>query len=68
MPKWKRWNRQFPEPIRMAEYPLGKNLSDGQVWSDIAQRKALMGEIPVECIKQPGLLKSASRTPKPDLD
>jgi hypothetical protein len=52
----------------MAEYPLGKNLSDGQVWSDIAQRKALMGEIPVECIKQPGLLKSASRTPKPDLD
>jgi len=53
---------------RMAEHPPGKNPSDGQGWSGIARRKALRGEIPVECLKRPVLLKSASRTPKPDLD
>jgi cytochrome c peroxidase len=53
---------------RMAEYQLGKNLTEAQVNSIIAWLKALKGEIPAEYIKPPALPKSTSRTPKPDLN
>jgi cytochrome c peroxidase len=51
---------------RMAEYQLGKNLSDAQVQSIVTWMKSLTGEIPAEFVKQPELPKSTSRTPKPD--
>jgi cytochrome c peroxidase len=53
---------------RMAEYQLGKTLNDGQVRSIIAWMKSLTGEIPAEYVKPPGLPKSTSKTPKPDLE
>jgi cytochrome c peroxidase len=52
---------------RMAEYQMGKNLTEAQVYSIIAWMKALKGEIPAEYVKPPVLPKSTSKTPKPDL-
>jgi cytochrome c peroxidase len=49
---------------RMAEFQLGKNLTDGQVSSIIVWMKSLTGDIPTEYIKPPVLPKSTSRTPK----
>jgi cytochrome c peroxidase len=53
---------------RMAEYQLGKNLTEAQVNSIIAWLKALKGEIPADYIKPPALPKSTNKTPKPDLN
>ncbi|MDP2997112.1 MAG: cytochrome-c peroxidase [Bryobacterales bacterium] len=51
----------------MAEYQLGKPLSETEVRSIIAFLKSLTGDIPVDYIKEPALPKSTSKTPKPDL-
>jgi cytochrome c peroxidase len=53
---------------RMAEYQLGKNLTEAQVRSIITWLNALTGEIPAEYVKMPVLPKSTAKTPKPDLD
>jgi len=53
---------------RMAEYQLGKNLTEGQVSSIVTWMKSLTGEIPAEYVKEPVLPKSTAKTPKPDLD
>lgn len=52
----------------MAEYQLGKALTDSQVVSIIAFLKVLTGEIPAEYIKMPVLPPSTAKTPKPELD
>jgi cytochrome c peroxidase len=52
---------------RMAEYQLGKSLSDGQVRSVVTWMKALTGKIPTEYIKEPVLPQSTNRTPNPEL-
>ena len=52
----------------MAEYQLGKILSESQVRSLITFLKTLTGEIPAEYIKMPVLPKSTGKTPKPDLE
>jgi cytochrome c peroxidase len=53
---------------RMAEYQLGKNLTEEQVHSIIAWLKALTGAIPAEYVEMPILPKSTAKTPKPGLD
>jgi cytochrome c peroxidase len=53
---------------RMAEYQLGKNLTEAQVRSIITWLKTLTGELPAEYIKMPVLPKSTAKTPKPGLD
>jgi cytochrome c peroxidase len=50
---------------QMAEYQLGRQLSDAEVQSVVTWLKSLTGEIPVEYIKTPELPKSTKRTPKP---
>ena len=50
----------------MAEYQLGKPLSETEIRSIIAFLKSLTGELPADYIKPPALPKSTSRTPKPD--
>ena len=49
----------------MADYQLGKPLSDQQVASIVVFLKALTGELPADYIKQPALPKSTAATPKP---
>jgi cytochrome c peroxidase len=49
----------------MAEYQLGKQLTDGQIASIVTFLKTLTGEIPAEYIKPPQLPKSTGETPKP---
>ncbi len=49
----------------MADYELGKQLSQGDVQSIVTFLKSLTGEIPAEYIKEPVLPKSTARTPKP---
>jgi cytochrome c peroxidase len=51
----------------MAEYQLGKNLSDVEVRQIIAFLKALTGRIDSEYIKPPVLPRSTATTPKPDI-
>jgi len=51
---------------RMAEYQLGKNLTDVQLKSIVTWLKTLTGDIPAEYIKPPVLPKSTAKTPKPD--
>jgi cytochrome c peroxidase len=51
---------------RMAEYQLGKTLTQGQVASIITWLKTLTGEVPAEYIKPPVLPKSTRKTPKPE--
>jgi cytochrome c peroxidase len=50
---------------QMADYQLGRQLSDAEVQSVAAWLKSLTGEIPAEYIKAPELPKSTRRTPKP---
>jgi cytochrome c peroxidase len=50
---------------QMADYQLGKQLSDADVRSIGTFLKALTGEIPAEYIKPPELPKSTPKTPKP---
>jgi cytochrome c peroxidase len=52
---------------KMAEYQVGKKLSDAQVKSIITWLKTLTGEVPTEYIKEPALPKSTDKTPKPDV-
>lgn len=55
----------LPEAIaRMAEFQLGKTLSESDVKSIEAFLKSLTGEIPSEYIKEPVLPKSTPKTPK----
>lgn len=51
---------------QMAEYQLGRQLTNQEVRSIIAWLGALTGEIPAEYIKEPPLPKSTARTPRPD--
>jgi len=51
----------------MADYQLGRTLSEEQVRSIIAWLKALTGELPRDYIRPPALPPSTPRTPKPDL-
>jgi cytochrome c peroxidase len=50
---------------KMADYQVGKTLSDAEIQSIVVWMKALTGEIPADYIKQPELPKSTSKTPKP---
>lgn len=50
----------------MAEYQLGKPLTDAETNSIIAFLKSLTGELPSEYIRKPELPKSTPATPKPD--
>ncbi len=54
--------------VQMADYQLGKQLSDAEVQSIAAWLRTLTGEIPADYIKQPALPKSTARTPKPVAD
>jgi cytochrome c peroxidase len=49
----------------MAEYQLGKQLTENEVASIVTFLKTLTGEIPAEYIKPPELPKSTAKTPKP---
>ena len=51
----------------MAEYQLGKTLTDEQTKQIIGFLKVLTGKIDPEYIKPPVLPKSTAKTPKPDL-
>ena len=51
----------------MAEYQLGKSLTDAQTKSITTWLGALTGDIPAEYVKEPVLPKSTARTPKPDI-
>jgi cytochrome c peroxidase len=51
---------------QMAEYQLGRQLTDEEVRSIIAWLGSLTGEIPAEYIKEPPLPKSTAKTPRPD--
>ena len=53
--------------MQMADYQLGKQLSESDVRSISTFLKALTGEIPAEYIKEPELPKSTPKTPKPSL-
>jgi cytochrome c peroxidase len=49
---------------KMAEYQLGKQLSDEETASIITFLKALKGDLPTEYIKEPKLPESTADTPK----
>jgi cytochrome c peroxidase len=51
----------------MAEYQLGKTLSDAQVKSIITWLTTLTGDLPADYIKEPPMPKGTNRTPKPDM-
>jgi cytochrome c peroxidase len=51
----------------MAEYQLGKKLTDAEAQQIIAFLKVLTGKIDPEYIKAPVLPKSTATTPKPDI-
>jgi cytochrome c peroxidase len=51
----------------MAEYQLGKELTDAQTQQIITFLKVLTGKIDPEYIKKPELPKSTATTPKPDV-
>ena len=48
----------------MADYQVGKTLSDAEIQSIVIWMKALTGEIPADYIKQSELPKSTDKTPK----
>ena len=50
----------------MADYQLGKTLTDAQVKSIVTWLATLTGDIPADYIKEPVLPKSTARTPKAD--
>jgi len=52
----------------MAEYQLGKQLTDDEIASIVTFLKTVTGDIPAEYIKQPELPKSTSKTPKAVID
>lgn len=52
----------------MAEYQLGKQLTEAETKSILAFLKSLTGEIPADYIKAPPLPKSTDKTPKPQED
>lgn len=49
----------------MADYQVGKTLSDAEIQSIVTWLRCLTGEIPADYIKPPELPKSTSKTPKP---
>ncbi len=51
----------------MAEYQLGRTLTQAQTNSIITFLGTLTGDVPVDYIRQPTLPKSTARTPKPDI-
>ena len=51
----------------MAEYQLGKTLTDQEVGQVVVFLRALTGQLPTDYIKEPALPKSTAKTPKPDL-
>ncbi|MBK9170883.1 MAG: cytochrome-c peroxidase [Bryobacterales bacterium] len=51
----------------MAEYELGRTISDADTASIVTWLKSLTGEIPWKYIKEPKLPKGSAATPKPDL-
>jgi cytochrome c peroxidase len=52
----------------MADYQLGKKLSDTQIKSIATFLNSLTGELPAEYIKEPALPKSTDKTPKAEMD
>ena len=50
----------------MAEYQLGKTLSQEDIFDITAFLKALTGEVDAEFVKEPALPESGPTTPKPD--
>jgi len=52
----------------MADYQLGKRLSDAEVKSIETWLKSLTGDVPADYIKAPDLPKSTAKTPKADFD
>jgi cytochrome c peroxidase len=50
----------------MAEYQLGKTLTEPQVAAIVSFLGSLTGELPTDFIKEPTLPKSTAATPKPD--
>jgi cytochrome c peroxidase len=51
---------------RMAEYQVGKKLTDSQIQSIVTWLKSLTGVLPADYIKPPKLPPSSPRTPKPE--
>jgi cytochrome c peroxidase len=51
---------------RMAEYEVGKKLTDARIQSIITWLKSLTGVLPVDYIKPPKLPASSPKTPKPE--
>ncbi len=51
---------------KMAEFQLGKNLSEAQLQSIIGWLQTLNGDIPAEYVKEPVLPRSTEKTPKAD--
>ncbi len=54
--------------ITMADYQLGKKLSDIQAKAIVTYLNSLTGDLPMEYIKEPALPKSTDKTPKAELD
>jgi cytochrome c peroxidase len=52
----------------MAEYQVGKKLSDAETQSIVTWLKSLTGEIPAEYIKPPKLPESTAKTPKAEAE
>jgi len=51
--------------VQMADYQLGKKISDRRVEAIVTWLKSLTGDIPLDYVKPPDLPKSTSRTPMP---
>ena len=51
---------------RMAEYQVGRELTDVQIQSIITWLKSLTGDLPADYIKPPKLPESTPNTPKPE--
>jgi cytochrome c peroxidase len=51
--------------VQMADYQLGKTLSEAEVKAIITWMKTLTGDLPADYIKEPPLPKSTAKTPKP---
>lgn len=51
----------------MAEYQLGRVLTNKQVRAIVAWLRSLTGDIPAAYVQEPQLPKSTARTPKPDV-
>ena len=56
----------FEAVEHMAEYQVGKKLTDSQIQSIITWLKSLTGELPADYIKPPKLPESTPRTPRPE--